>query len=222
MLALSCVPFTYATIIRNLLRRSKTILDVGCGDGSFMTQINSDNKFDVLGIDFFDPYIKKAKVAGVYKNVVKMDIKKMQFNKQMFDSVLASQVVEHFTKKEALKIIRKMEKHALSTIVIGTPNGRFDQDPYDGNKLQKHLSQWTVDEFRKIGYTVYGQGLKIVYGQDGLLETNLGKFKIWQSALILISYFLSPFIYIFPQHATYLIAVKNKTRYEQNVGITLH
>lgn len=212
MLAVYLIPFAYSAIIRSNLRRSKTVLDVGCGDGHFMSQINSDKKFEVLGVDFFDPYIEKAKKTGVYKKIIKMDIKKMQLRKQIFDSVLASQVVEHLTKKEALKIIKKMEKYTLSTIVIGTPNGRFDWGPRDGNKLQKHLSQWTADEFRKIGYTVYGQGLKLVYGQDGLLETNLGKFKILRLALFLLSYFSSPFVYIFPQYATYLIAVKDRTK----------
>lgn len=204
------IPFTCPFIVRSNLRYEKTLLDVGSGNGRFMQRINWDKKFEVIGIELFDVYIRQAKATRLYEKVLKEDIGKLTFEKNSFDAVLASQIVEHFTKPDALRIIKKIEEFARHTIVICTPNGHFHQEAYDGNNLQKHLSSWSPQDFRKLGYRVYGQGLKLVYGEDGLLHTFLGKILLTRISIFVFSYLMSPFVYYFPQYGTYLIAVKKK------------
>ena len=204
------LPFSYPFIIRKNLKNTNTLLDAGCGNGRFMTEINWDKKFKTTGVDLFTPYIKQAKVTKLYDRIIQKDIRKMSFKTASFDAVLSSQVVEHFTKKDALQVIKQMEKIAKHTIVIGTPNGHFHQEAYDHNDLQEHLSAWSDQDFRKLGYTVYGQGLKLVYGESGLLHTFLGTFSPTRALIFTFSYLLSPFVYYFPQYSTYLVAVKRK------------
>ncbi len=169
------LPFTYPWIIKRHLTECKNILDVGCGNGSFMAKINSGKSFNATGVDLFEPYVKKARSLNVYKKVIKKDVMKINFKSGNFDAVHTSQLIEHLEKKEGLKLIEKMEKIAKRKVVIGTPNGHFHQDEYDRNILQKHKSSWSVEDFTKLGYTCYGQAIKFIYGEKGLLNTNIAK-----------------------------------------------
>ena len=103
-----------------------------------------------------------------------------------------------------------MEHWVNNVVVIGVPNGRFDQGAYDFNELQKHLSTWCIKDFHKLGFNVYGQGLKLIYGQDGLLHTSLGHISIIRWLLFFLSYMFSPLVYFHPNLATYIVAVKHK------------
>jgi 2-polyprenyl-3-methyl-5-hydroxy-6-metoxy-1,4-benzoquinol methylase len=130
------LPFTYPWIIRKLFDSSRTILDVACGNGTFMAQVNNDAKYEITGIDLFDPYLESAKQTNAYKEVIKLDVRNINYPDNSFDIVHASQLIEHLKTDETLQLIQKMEKIAAKKIVIGTPNGHFDQDEYDGNELQ--------------------------------------------------------------------------------------
>lgn len=204
------LPFSYPFIIRINLKHAHTLLDVGSGNGRFMQRINWDKKFKVIGVELFNAYIRQAKATKLYEKILKEDIKRLTFEKNSFDAVLASQIVEHFTKKEGILLIKKMERWARNTVVIGTPNGHFHQEAYDDNDLQEHFSSWTPPDFRKLGYSVYGQGLKLIYGEKGLLHTFLGTFFPTKILIFIFSYLMSPFVYCFPQYSTYVIAVKKK------------
>lgn len=201
------LPFTYPFLIKSFLKSSKTILDIGCGDGSFMALLNKSHTYSVTGVELFPAYIKRAQKTGAYKNVLKHDIRKLTFHKKSFDSVLSSQVIEHITKKEGEKLLEDMEKIARNRVIIGTPNGHFHQEAYDENKLQKHKSHWTIKDFEQKGYTVYGQGLKLVYGEEGLLQ-KYTVLPMVKGLLFALSYISSPFTYLFPQYAAHIIAVK--------------
>lgn len=201
------IPFTYDWTIKRSLIGTTTMLDIGCGDGRFMAEINADKSYEVTGIELFEPYIKKAKKKKVYKKIIKEDITKITLQKNSYDAVHTSQVLEHLKKKEGIQLLDKMEKAASKVIVIGTPNGAFHQDAYDGNHLQEHLSAWHIDDFKKEGYIVHGHGLKFVYGDEGLGTLNIAALKF---LLYIISFLFSPLTYYFPQFGVQLTAVKKK------------
>lgn len=203
------MPLTYPWIVRKKLDGSKNILDIGCGDGKFMSKVNFDHRFKIIGIDLFDPYIKKAKNTGVYAKVIKRDIRKINYEPVSFEVVHASQTIEHLNKKDAIELIKKMEKIASDKVIIGTPNGHFEQGVYDKNRLQRHLSSWTVDDFNKLGYKCYGQALKIIYGEEGLIQREyLKNITMVRYFLYIISYLFSFLSYYFPRLGAHIIAVK--------------
>ena len=204
------MPYTYPSIIHDSLNDSYTILDIGCGNGHLMSMINSNKELLVTGVDLFQPYLDNAKKTGCYKKLIKMDIRKLRFDEASFDCVLSSHVVEHFRKEDAFEQIKIMEKIAQKKIIIGTPNGYFPQDPYDGNDLQEHFSEWGAEDFEKLGFRVYGQGAKFIYGYRGLLNGWMGSFLVTRFFLFFLSYLLSPIIYNYPRYSLYLIAVKKK------------
>lgn len=204
------IPLTYPWIFRYKLADVKSVLDVGCGNGEFMSIVNADKNYQITGVDLFAPYLKQAKSYGVYKKLIKQDVKAIIFKSGEFDAAISSQVIEHLTRKQGLEHIKKLEKFASKKIIIGTPNGHFHQEGYDGNHLQEHHSEWTYQDFQKLGYQTYGQGLKMVYGEHGLLNTSVGSFMPIKLMLFLISFILSPLVYFNPQHAAHTIAVKIK------------
>lgn len=186
-----------------------TVLDVGCGDGAQMCMINPDKKYEVTGIDLYKPYLEKAKKTNVYKKVLLGDVRTLSIPDSSYDIVFCSQVVEHLTKNEAVKLIKEMERIARKKVIIGTTNGFFPFDPLegkDGNPLQVHKSGWTVDEMRKMKYAVFGQGLGIVYKPGGLAHNASALKPLWFA----ISYILSPITYFFPVLSAYIISVKNE------------
>jgi len=204
------LPFTYPNIIwQKMDKMAKTILDVGCGDGSFIALLNKDKKFEVIGIDAYKPYLAKAKKTGVYKKLILGDVRKLPFKEKSFDIVLCSQVIEHLKKEEGEELIRDLEKTAKRQVIVATTVGFFPYEPFEGkdeNPLQVHQSGWEPKEFEKRGYKVYGQGAGFVYGRKRIVRPLP---QLLQIPFFGLSYCLSPLFYFSPKHAAYMICVKN-------------
>jgi len=201
------LPYSYPWLFRRELSRSSTVLDVGCGKGRFLKEVDDGKKRIYDGVELFDPYIRKARKTGLYRRIFRRDIRKASFPMKSYDAIMCSQVMEHFSKEEAKKILRNLKTWTKDTLIIGVPNGHFHQEEYDGNKLQKHHTSFTPEDFGKIGFRVYGQGFKLIYGQGGLLDTRLGRFWICRVLLYILSYSVSPLPYFIPSFGTYLVAV---------------
>ncbi|KKQ51491.1 MAG: Methyltransferase type 11 [Candidatus Woesebacteria bacterium GW2011_GWA1_39_21b] len=205
----SYLPFTYPWIIKKLIKKGSSLLDVGCGDGEFMTHISKgDSSIKLYGVDLFTPYVTKAKKTNSYRKIYRKDVRRIKFPNKSFDIVMASQVIEHLKKKESLSLIKKMENIAIWKVIVGTPNGYFPRGIYERNDLQKHKSYWYVKDFNKLGYKTFGQGLKFIYGKKGLVNSYIGRLLPIRLILFVISYILSPVTYYFPEYSAHLIAVK--------------
>ncbi len=205
------LPFTYHWILTKQIGQSQKLLDLGCGEGDFMSDLALGSNWEITGIELYSDSIKKAKQKKIYKKVIQADITKLKKNKTKYEVVLASQVIEHLPKNKGKKLLPNWEEMATEKIIITTPNGfipfhQIERDAQDKNPLQKHLSGWDVADFEDRGYKIYGQGIKFIYGIDGLGRKVPKTFLPFLSA---ISYLLSPIPYFFPEMGTYLIAVKD-------------
>jgi len=202
------LPFTHYGLIMGLLRsHGKTILDVGCADGAFMEFIIKNSKENKIptGVDIFEPYLKKAKTRKIYKRLVKKDIKNLDESIGRFDIVLCSQVIEHLTRREGLKLIANLENIAKRRIIFIIPVGGLPQDPYDGNPYQKHLSAWYPRDFKEKGYKVWGQGARILYGYGNRVR-KLGPISYIFS---LVSFIFWPMLALKPEWAIYMFCWKD-------------
>lgn len=102
----------YMPIYKRFLKRGGKILDVGCGLGCTAIPL-SILKYNVTGIDNDNKVVdcarENAKKFGravriIYGNI--FDLKKM-FRKDSFDACISGGVLEHFPKKDIIKLLKK-------------------------------------------------------------------------------------------------------------------
>lgn len=215
----SKLPFTYIWIIKRAIGVDvETLLDLGCAKGIFTEVIARGEKWKITGVELFKKYIPESIATGIYTDVVKGDVTKLpyQITSKKYDVVLCHQVIEHLDKNKGKMAIKKWEKLANSRVVIGTTVGftPYDTIEHDKphpkeNKLLIHKSGWTPDEMRRLGYDVHGQGLRLIYGENGIArkfpESFLPLFKF-------VSFVFAPICYYFPSVAQIMICAKDVTR----------
>lgn len=214
MILLDRLPFTLHWLVKRYIGENvKTVIDLGCGDGSFTKDVSYGKNWKITGIELFDDSIKRAKGLRLYEQIIKSDVTAIprSIKKNKYDVVLSIQVIEHLKKETGKAVLKEWEDLAKKRVIITTPVGfiKFDrvEREKDKNKLQKHLSGWSPEEFRERGYKVYGQGLKLVYSENGLVRKL---HPIFWPFLILLSYLAAPLVLLFPKMGTYMIAVKEK------------
>lgn len=206
------IPFTYIWLVKVLVGKPRSVLDIGCGDGSFMSAVMDDN-WEITGIDIHRKTANAAKRSGIYKNVFVGDLikvcKKLVKQNKKYDLVFSSQVIEHITNKEGGELLDLMDKLYNKKIYIGTPRGYLKQgeEHVKENKYQDHKSGWYEKDFQDRGYTVYGVGLSFIWSEDGVVRnTNI----FIRYILVLTSFVFSPITFFIPKLASGLIAIKSK------------
>lgn len=208
------LPFSYMWLLRISIGKTKTILDLGCGDGSLMGLLSKGRNWQITGVDIYQKAIETARKRKIYHKLIRGDLLKTikQNNlKSKYDVVFFSQVIEHVTRVEGEKILNEIENLARKRIIVGTPRGFMEQpDEFlEDNPYQVHKSGWTIEDFTQRGYKVYGVGFWPIWSYHGL-GRNASNFRLVVSNII--SYLVSPLIYFFPTLGAGVIAIKEKKK----------
>lgn len=206
------VPFSHLWIFRRCIGDGiETVLDLGCGTGSFMTDLAKDEGWKIVGVDIYDKYFNIARKRKVYEKLIAGDVvevsSKLVRRGRKFDVVFCSHVVEHLSKKKAKKLISLMEDLAEKKCIIAMPRGYMKQikESLDGNPYQFHESAWNKRELEKLGYKVNGVGLYSVWAESGWVRSK-SRLIVFLSTLL--SFLASPIVYFIPVFAAGLLAVK--------------
>lgn len=205
------LPFSYMSILRNSIGNPKTVLDLGCGDGTLMQFISNGKNWQITGIDIYKKAIDIAKQRSTYYKLMRGDLLEVIKNnlKSKYDVVFFSQVIEHATRSNGEKILDELEKLAKERIIVGTPRG-FMEQPHeflDSNPHQVHKSGWSIEDFTSRGYEVYGIGFWPIWSHNGF-GRDAGAFTMVIANII--SYLMSPIVYYFPILAAGILAIKDK------------
>lgn len=100
--------------------KRKRILDVGCGDGSFI--IKFKEVCEVFGVDVSEKAVCKAREAGVDAYRLDVSSEKLPFEDQYFDIVYMGDIIEHLVNPDfAIKEVRRALKPG-GFLVLSTPN----------------------------------------------------------------------------------------------------
>jgi hypothetical protein len=171
---------SYEAELRKAVAGCKSLLDVGCGSSSPIKSFSSG--IFCVGIDAFQPSINKSREKRIHNRYLKMnalDIGK-QFRAHSFDCVLASDLIEHLTRKEGLRLLSMIERIASKRVIVFTPNSYLSQTESDCNPWQIHKSGWTVPEMKARGYEVLGiNGWRLSGRKLISMKTRLRR-KIWR------------------------------------------
>ena len=104
-------------IIANLIEKNTRVLDVGCGDGTLMEFLQSDNNIDIRGIEILKYNVQKCIGKGL--TVIEGDAEKdlSQFPDGSFDFVILSQTLQAFLYPEkVISELLRVGKKAIVTI----------------------------------------------------------------------------------------------------------
>jgi len=196
----------YPSLVKKeVIESCQTLLDLGCGTKSPVEKFSNELCYSV-GIDTFEPSLLKNKKSKIYTEYKKMNVLEIgcEYKENSFDCVLASELIEHLTKEDGLRLIAMMEKIAKKKVIIFTPNGYLPQDEYDGNEFQIHRSGWYPSEMEDMGYRVIGiRGLKLLRGKHGMIKWAPREF--WRR----ISLLTQPITGKFPKIAFQILCVKD-------------
>lgn len=136
------------------LKECESVLDLGCGHSSPL-QYCKNVKYSV-GVEIHTPYLKESKKKKIHNKYLNKKVQGLKFKENSFDAVILIEVLEHLSKKDGLILLKKAEKWAKKKVIISTPNGYFPMGTVDNNKFQKHLSGWTMKEFKRLNYECHG------------------------------------------------------------------
>lgn len=161
------------------------ILDVGCGVGDFA--VNNPKK--IIGIDHNRKSLEMAKKRGC--QAVFGDVLNIPFKNNSFDGVFCAHVIEHFNSKEALILLKEINRVLKKggKLVIQTPllhrgfyNDLTHEKVYNPEAIMHYLSSTTQTNFENIGQyriiklgfryaEIYVPFLEPVRLPDGLMKT---------------------------------------------------
>ena len=145
-----------------------SILDIGCGFGKYgylfreLLDICEDQKkvFDNYSIDrrnwrhkidaveIFDKYICELQ-RYIYSNIFIGNISDLIGKLDHYDVILMADVIEHFKKKDGLKLLDKLFDKTNKLLIITTPPFDYQQGEFLGNKFERHESSWKAIDFKK-------------------------------------------------------------------------
>lgn len=214
MLLLEKIPFSYLWLLKNAIGPNvNSILDLGCSRGYLMKLLSANESWNITGVEINAKAAKLAQKTHIYKYIYTNSITKLPAKvvNNKFDVVFSSQVVEHINKKEVLTAIKTWENLAIKKIVITTIVGFFNYEPLEKHldkkePFQKHLSAWYPEDFKRLNYTVRGQGIRFIYGTNGLIRKNTSLISFWS----IIGLLCAPIPYFWPKFGTYMVCTKNK------------
>ena len=149
--------YTYVTYLFGT--RPLSVLDIGLGNGKLgfiardlldvmlgESYKREDWETRIDGIEIFPDYIQDHQKA-IYDNIYIGDAFEVIDTLGSYDMIVLGDVLEHFKKKQALRLFDKCVAHSNKHIVIFIPLGNnWNQPEIYGNPHEKHLSAWQFQE----------------------------------------------------------------------------
>lgn len=151
----------------------KEILDVGCAKGKwgFLLRTNwwrtkngsgHEEPKLLIGVDLFTPFLRKAKYHRIYDDVIRCSASALPFKTNSFDTVIASEVIEHMDRTSGKLLLAETERVARRVVIITTPNilrrreGLLTSEGF--NPYERHETKWSIHDLQNKEYKVYGIG----------------------------------------------------------------
>lgn len=136
----------YSIAIKDLTN-CQSILEVGCGEGAFIEQLQKYHDADIQGVELNPNAVKIAQKKQL--PVIQQDIKEIAQEKvEHFDAICAFQVLEHLGQpQEFLSLIMNLLRPGGS-LLLSVPNcDSFIRDAQDDllNMPPHHLTHWNTE-----------------------------------------------------------------------------
>lgn len=156
----------FATMMDALNKsKPKSVLDLGMGMGIYAAGIR---QWCDMGYGF-RTYIEGVEIFEEYKNsswllyndftVCSID-EYLKNSTSKFDCILLMDVIEHFEKQKGFELIENIKQHLEKggMFYIATPGIFCEQGSVHGNESEKHLSLWSSEDFKNVGFEIITAG----------------------------------------------------------------
>jgi 2-polyprenyl-3-methyl-5-hydroxy-6-metoxy-1,4-benzoquinol methylase len=137
--------------IMNFTVNAESILDCGCGTGSWGQMIHARYPYKtVVGVDLWQPYLYLCQSLASYSLLLHGTVSALPFRTNAFDLCLAVEVIEHLPLNQALTFIAEA-KRTSQTIILTTPTAQYET--HEAVPTENHRSYWTSDGLAKMDFT---------------------------------------------------------------------
>lgn len=165
------MPISSYTILPTLAhelhcRAPKTVLDLGIGLGMYGMIVRQyidmgvqPYKTKLIGVEVWDRY--ENPVWQLYDNIYNITIEKfLERDKQTWDCIIIADVIEHFPKFEALKLIEELKTRlsGCGILLLSTPAWFNPQGAEYGNKYETHLCLFEIRDLVEQGFKILKDG----------------------------------------------------------------
>lgn len=122
----------------------KCLLDVGCGEGNFVSLLMEKLKFEAWGIEINEEISKKASNKGVFERIINSSVESaiLELPDNYFDCIVFNDVLEHLINPKEVLLAIKSKITEDGIIVASIPNVRYLPNLY---QLLIH-KDWKYDE----------------------------------------------------------------------------
>jgi len=128
------------------IKKTAEILDIGCADGLLIEQLSNEGFSNIHGIDVSETGISQCKKRGL-KNVALMDGSKTSFEDNMFDVIIASDVLEHIEdENQALMEWYRLLK-PKGQLIVFVPAYKFLWSSHD--EVAHHFRRYSKANLKK-------------------------------------------------------------------------
>lgn len=108
-------------IARSMVNDNCSVLDIGCGDGTFLNSLKQNYTF---GVDVSENSVQKCKRRGIKAICKNVETENLPFQK-LFDYVCLLDVLEHSL--EPVDLLKKASEYG-EVVIISVPNMAFVKD----------------------------------------------------------------------------------------------
>ena len=135
-----------------------SLIDVGCGRGivGAMTRIYRSPR-RLVGVDIFQEHIDFCEKYTIYDELHRLDLRQtpLPFHDREFSVATCIETIEHLSKRHGEQLLEELRRIA-DIVIVSTPSSFFRQpkNHIAHNPFQAHVSKWTVDDFKKRGYSI--------------------------------------------------------------------
>ncbi|MDD3984511.1 MAG: class I SAM-dependent methyltransferase [Methanobacterium sp.] len=108
------------------IEKNQKVLDVGCATGYLGAYLKNNFDVDIVGIDYKEYHIEKAKKLKVYSHLINVDLNSFKSEldnyTSYFDTIILCDVLEHLN--DPMAVLRKLSKFLKShgKFLIDIPN----------------------------------------------------------------------------------------------------
>lgn len=131
----------------------------GPGESAIARQVLEVPWRRLVQVEAFGPYVEQlqgrnaaAQTREIRAKRIEAAVEELQSGE--IDLALMIDVIEHFSRADALRLLARLEKKVRTGIALFVPLGDVEQDELDRNPLQRHRSQWEPDALARLGFDV--------------------------------------------------------------------